>query len=101
MREYLGTTDTGVAMLRSKLRRDIRAVAAGKPIARPMGTPDKPMATYGGDTVLRIPPSNSDDRKLIDSVQRAVAEIYFSAAPHVGADHIESSRREVKRKYAI
>jgi len=98
-REYLGTTDTGVAMLRSKLRRDIRAVAAGKPIVRPMGTPDKPVATYGGDTVLRIPPSNSDDRKLIDSVQRAVAEIYFSADRYVGADRIEFIRREVKRKY--
>ncbi len=26
-REYLGTTDEGVAMLRAKLRRDIRAIA--------------------------------------------------------------------------
>ncbi len=64
-----------------------------------MGTPDKPVATYGGDTVLRIPPSNSDDRKLIESVQRAVAEIYFSADRYVGADRIEFIRREVKRKY--
>jgi hypothetical protein len=98
-REYLGTTDTGVAMLRSKLKRDIRAVAAGKSIVRPMGTPEKPVATYGGDTILRIPPSNSDDRKLIESVQRAVAEIYFSADDYVGADRIEFIRREVKRKY--
>ena len=61
-REYLGKTDEGVAMLRAKLKRDIRAVAKGKPISIPTGTKDKPLHTYGGDTVVRMAKDNQDDR---------------------------------------
>jgi hypothetical protein len=98
-REYLATSDQGVAMLRAKLKRDIRAVKAGKKVARPAGTPAKPVPTYGGDTILRILPSNSDDRKLIAAAQRDVAAIYFAADKYVGGDRIDYIRREVARKY--
>ncbi|MBV8651336.1 MAG: hypothetical protein JO255_07700 [Alphaproteobacteria bacterium] len=98
-REYLGTSDEGVAMLRSKLKRDIRAVAQGKKINRPAGTPEKPIPTYGGDTILRLPKSNSDDRKLIQAAQRDVAKIYFDADRYVGDDRVEYIKREVAKKY--
>jgi hypothetical protein len=98
-REYLGTTDEGVAMLRTKLKRDIKAVAAGKPIPRPEGTPEKPVPTYGGDTVVRVARSNSDDRKLIADVQMEVAKIYFAADTYQGEERTAFIRREVARKY--
>ena len=98
-REYLGTTDQGVALLRAKLKRDIRAVAEGKPLARPRGTPEKPLHTYGGDTILRIPKDKADDRALMDRVQRAVAEIYFAGDRYEGGAREDYIRREVTAKF--
>jgi phenylpropionate dioxygenase-like ring-hydroxylating dioxygenase large terminal subunit len=98
-REYLGASDEGVAMLRAKLKRDIRAVKSGKSVERPAGTAAQPVPTYGGDTVLRLPPSNSDDRALIRKAQQDVAAIYFAADKYVGADRVDFIRREVARKF--
>jgi phenylpropionate dioxygenase-like ring-hydroxylating dioxygenase large terminal subunit len=98
-REHLGTTDKGVAMLRSKLKRDIRAVASGEPIARPEGSPDKPVHTYGGDTIVRVPRDNRDDSALIDRVQREVAEIYFAGDAYEGDDRIEYIRRAIGARF--
>ena len=86
-------------MLRDKLRRDIRAVANGEDIAMPQGTPEKPFHTYGGDTVLRIPKDNQDDRAMIDRIQRAVANIYFEGDAYEGEDRTEFIRREVSAKF--
>ena len=60
-RENLDTTDKGVTLLRRKLRRDIRAVQAGEPIARPSGTEADPVRTHGGDTILRIQQRTNDE----------------------------------------
>jgi len=98
-REYLGTTDEGVAMLRARLRRDIRAVANGEKITIPKGTPEKPLHTYGGDTIVGVPKDNVDDRALIDRIQRAVADIYFAADVYEGDDRTEFIRREVSAKF--
>ena len=98
-REYLGTTDEGVRKLRSKLRRDIRAVAKGKQVKRPEGTPENPIPTYAGDTTLRIPKKNRDDTALIDRVQREVYEIYESGDKYVGADRSEFIQREVEARF--
>ena len=98
-REYLGTTDEGVSKLRSKLKRDIRAVAKGKPVLRPEGTPEQPIHTYAGDTILRIPKDNRDDLALMDRVQRDVYEIYLSGDEYFGDDRTEFIRREVGARY--
>jgi hypothetical protein len=94
-REYLATTDEGVASLRSRLRRDIRRIAKGASIPRPEGTPDKPVPTYGGDTILRIPKSNVDDHKLMENMQREVAKCYFAADKYRDEERTEFIRREV------
>lgn len=98
-REYLGTTDEGVAMLRSKLKRDIRSVSRGGEIAMPRGTKDEPFHTYGGDTVVRLPKDPHDDRALIDRVQREVAQILFDADRYEGEDRVEYIRREIGARY--
>ena len=98
-REYLGTTDEGVTKLRSKLRRDIRAVAKGKSVVRPEGTSENPIHTYAGDTTLRIAKDNQDDMALIDRVQREVYEIYVSGDKYAGGDRTEFIQREVEARF--
>ena len=98
-REFLGATDEGIALLRSKLKRDIAAIAAGEDISMPEGTIDKPFHTYGGDTVLHIPKDNQDDRVMMDRVQREVAAVYFAADQYEGDDRTDYIRREVAVKF--
>ncbi len=98
-REYLGTTDEGVVMLRSKLKKDIRSVQRGKPIAHAEGSEDKPFHTYGGDTILRVPKDDSDDRALMRRLQREVMKVMFSADDHEGDDRIEYITREIVARF--
>lgn len=98
-REYLATTDKGVALLRAKLKRDIRALAKGATVPRPEGTPEQPIHTYGGDTVLRIPKDNEDDRGLMDRVQREVARIYFDGDRYEGGERAAYIKRRVAERF--
>jgi phenylpropionate dioxygenase-like ring-hydroxylating dioxygenase large terminal subunit len=97
-REYLGRTDEGVILLRNRLRQDIRAVAAGKPITRVEGTPEAPAQTYGGDTILHIARAD-DDAALLDRLQRRVAEIYFAHDHLLGEERSEAIRRAIAECY--
>ena len=65
-RERLGATDGGVILYRKLLRREIRKVAEGH---APMNTrlhPDRPVATYCHNTVIKVPPAPTaaEDRAL-------------------------------------
>lgn len=98
-RENLATTDKGIALLRARLRNEIRALATGDALTRPEGSENQPIPTYGGDTVLRVAKSNDDDRALLQSIQEAVAQIYFSADHLVGEERAAFIRAEVSRKF--
>lgn len=97
-REYLGTTDAGITMLRARLRKDIRAVAKGKPIFRINGTSEEPFRTYGGDTVLLLPP-NQDDKKYIEDVMNTVMNIYEASEKYPISDRIDNIKREISRTF--
>ena len=94
-REYLGTTDEGVALLRSRLRRDIRRVRQGKSFPRPQGNGQRNIPTFGGDTVLRVNYDANDDSALLASVIDQVTDIHFEAG------HLESEERDAYIKKAI
>lgn len=98
-REYLGTTDEGVTALRSKLRRDIRALKAGKSPTVSSGTPEKPVRTYGGDTVLRIPQDGGDDNALKSKLIDDVMECYRLADNGVDADRAGIISAEIRKRY--
>ena len=98
-REYLGTTDKGVAMLRSRLKRDIQAVAKGKPIQRPDGSPEKPYRTHGGDTVLRIPESSSNDSEIVKKVINKVMDIMQESEQYDGTACREFVECEIKKAF--
>ncbi|MCG8420084.1 MAG: aromatic ring-hydroxylating dioxygenase subunit alpha, partial [Proteobacteria bacterium] len=78
-REYLGTTDEGIALLRTKLKKDIRAVGKGKKLSIVEGSESSPVNTYGGDTILRMPPDAEDDRSLMKRLINEVFDLYRSA----------------------
>ena len=78
-KEHLATSDKGVALLRRRLRDDIRALANGSLPYRASDHLDAPIPTYAGDTVLRIPPvDGADDAALVLEVSRKVAGVIVS-----------------------
>jgi len=84
-RENLGYTDMGVARVRQRIRQEIRALQAGKPVT-PLTSLGNPVPTYGGDTILRVPMRNTDDRELIAQVSNRVADIYQAGDAYKGED---------------
>ena len=52
--EHLGVSDRGVTMMRKGLRRGIRAVQQGQDPPELKSLSEQMVATYGGDTVLRV-----------------------------------------------
>ena len=98
-REYLATTDQGVAMLRARLKRDIRAIANGKSIVRPEGSPEDPVRTHGGDTVLSLPVDSKDDQEFVKSVMETVLDIYQACEKHNGNDRAENIERGIRGEF--
>ncbi len=98
-REYLGVTDKGVALLRSRLRRGINAVSRGKDLHVPQGCKDQPIDTYGGDTVLFLPEDKSDDPKFLESVMEDVLDIYLRLGSLDDPERGRSIEREISIKY--
>ena len=96
-RECLGSTDKGVMMLRRRLRKHIRAVAEGQDFGALQGTKEKPIHTYGGDTVLRIPTSEGDGEEFLSTIQKRVADIYFQGDQYEGQDRIDFLRSTLKK----
>ena len=95
-REYLGTTDKGVTLLRNRLRRDIRSIARDEPIEALAGTKEKPIHTYGGDTVLHIPRKKNEDQQFLSDIQKKVADVYFEGDKYEGADRLDFLRHKLK-----
>lgn len=98
-REYLGTTDKGISMLRSRIRKDMRAVAKGKKITRPQGRFESPLPTHGGDTVLSLPNSAGNDKTYIENVIHSVLDIYQDSEKLAGTDRGEYIERMIRKKY--
>ncbi|MFT7530222.1 MAG: phenylpropionate dioxygenase-like ring-hydroxylating dioxygenase large terminal subunit [Gammaproteobacteria bacterium] len=98
-REYLGTTDEGITLLRSKIKKDIRNVERGKDVTQPQGSEDRPFHTYGGDTILRVPEDPVDDLALMRRLQHEVAEIYFAADQYEGDDRADFILRGITEKF--
>ena len=58
--ENLAPSDKGVALMRRRLREQIRAVAAGEHPLRVTDLAPNPIPTYGGDSVLTLPKNGKD-----------------------------------------
>jgi hypothetical protein len=99
--EHLATSDRGVALFRTRIRKGIRAVANGDPLPRPDDKSSSPIPTYCGETVVKIPRvPDSDDSQLLLDTSRRVAAAYRAADALKGNarnTHIEGQLNELFR----
>lgn len=75
--ERLGTTDTGVAMLRAMLRRGIRRVKKGEMPRMPALNADGRVPTISGDIVLSIPELDESDINQRQEIGQKAGQIVF------------------------
>jgi nitrite reductase/ring-hydroxylating ferredoxin subunit len=81
--EHLGSTDRGVAMFRTQLRRGMRAVQAGDDPAGLFRNNGAVIPTYCNDTIVHLPPAENSvmDRQLMRETGRRLAEGYLEDPP--------------------
>ena len=84
-KEHLVPSDKGIVLYRKRLRRLCRALQQGERPVQPTELWANPIPTYGGDTVLRLPPDGSDDVGHLERIGQAVMEIQFAAEGLAGA----------------
>ena len=78
--ENLVVSDKGIALMRKRLREQIRAVTKNSAPARAHGSNSLPIPTYGGDTVLRIPQTGpQDDECTLSKLAHGFMEIQYKA----------------------
>lgn len=98
-REYLGTTDEGVALLRSRLKRDIKRIESGQSISTLNAANNGLIPTYGGDTVLRLAKDSHDDAALLGSVIENVIDIHIAAGELPADERAASIERDINTRY--
>jgi phenylpropionate dioxygenase-like ring-hydroxylating dioxygenase large terminal subunit len=81
--EHLSATDRGVTMFRNRVRRGIRAVRDGRPLAELCRDPGMVIPTYCNNTVLRMPPvaDRAEDKRRMRAAGRELAEGYLKQPP--------------------
>ena len=81
--EHLGVSDRGVTMMRKGIRRGSRAVQQGED-PREGQKPSGIVPTYGGDTMLNVPPATTEeeDIKLLRKLGRDLAHKYLKNPPN-------------------
>jgi len=84
--EHLVTSDKGIVQYRKRLRKLCRELEAGNEPGQLNDFWPNPVPTYGGDTVLRLPPTGGDDRALLLKVGERVMQIQFEAESLAGAE---------------
>ena len=78
--EHLAPSDKGVALMRRRLRQQIRAVAAGEQPLRVTDLGPISVPTYGGDTVLTLPhDGEADESERFSRLAHAFMQIQFDA----------------------
>jgi phenylpropionate dioxygenase-like ring-hydroxylating dioxygenase large terminal subunit len=96
-KENLVPSDKGIVLTRKRLRTLCRALRKGERPAQPTDHWPNPVPTYGGDTVLRLPPNGSDDGATLQRVGQAVMEAQFEAEGLTGAARDEAVIARLKR----
>ena len=83
--EHLAVEDRGVTLYRREMRKAIRSVERGQNPPWVLREPGKIIPTYGGDTVLRVPPASTEeeDRNLVLKAGREMAERYVKSPPNL------------------
>jgi len=83
--EHLVPSDKAIIQYRKKLRKLCRDLEQGIKPDHVTGIWQNPIPTYGGDTVLRIPPDGQDDSARLQEAGEKVMQIQFEAESLTGA----------------
>ena len=87
--EHLGTTDRGVSMLRSIIRKEIRDGAGSREPKYIRGKADGRIPTYCQDSVVRVPQhANRNDELVLRDIGRAIARIVIDEDHGTGRDRL-------------
>ena len=83
--EHLGEIDRGVTMMRKGLRRRARMVQQGQDPPELAQLSGKIVATYGGDTLLRVDQARTReaDKKLMRKVGLEMTKRYVQSPPNL------------------
>jgi hypothetical protein len=85
-----------VASLGRRLKSSIRRFQEGeKPL--PWTANGNPVLTYAGDTVMKFPKSNRDDRAVAEHLAGRVAEIYRGGDRYQGDERREYLKSRLRR----
>ena len=84
--EHLVPSDKGIIQYRKRLRKLCRDLQAGNEPAQVGDFWRNPVPTYGGDSVLHIPPAVGKDSELLVDVGERVMQIQFDAEALTGAE---------------
>ena len=100
--EHLVQSDQGVAMMRNRLREQIRAVGAGNLPFLASKTAGMPIPTYGGDSVLSIPKNGDDESALLSKLAHEFVDIQFQVDGKSEQKRIEiviAKLKEIQLRY--
>ncbi len=97
-REHLVAADRGVILYRRRLRRLARDLAKGQPPPQPADLQPGPVATYGSDTVVHAPASeSSDDGEYMRRINDQVMEAIFQGDQYSGPARDDFIIAELKK----
>ena len=94
--ENLLASDQGVAMMRQKIREQIRSVDVGKEPFKVTELKDSPIPTYGGDTVLNIPSNGQDENDFFSKLAHEFIKIQFEVDGKSEKERVEIVTKKLK-----
>jgi nitrite reductase/ring-hydroxylating ferredoxin subunit len=84
--EHLVTSDTAIIQYRKKIRKLIRNMGKGQEPEHVTELFSNPVPTYGGDTVLKIPPDEENDAALLREIGDRVMQFQYDVESIKGSD---------------
>ena len=91
--------------MRKRLKAEIRAVKESRAPILPTDLAPNPIPTYGGDTVLRMPPKgDGEDTKYLQSIAKAVLQTQYDADKLVGDardEHVCAALKRIEATGAV
>jgi len=94
--ENLVASDQGVAMMRQRIRQQIRSLGDGNEPYKATDLKESPIPTYGGDSVLNIPKMDEDEDSFFSTLAHEFIKIQFDVDGKSEKERIEIVTNKLK-----
>ena len=94
--ENLLASDQGVAMMRQRIREQIRTLADGNDPLSVADLKKAPIPTYGGDSVINIPKIDEDENAFFSKLAHEFIKIQFDVDGKTEQDRFEIVTNKLK-----